>query len=898
MTFDSARYEREVIRPMRGRHGRLADEDLLRRYAVDPQMSPAELQSHLRQLRTYWNQTAGGPDSKAHVCKQLLSADEELRRTVGEQMNQPAWWAEQAQRQEGVSRAAIAQLVTDLTEAYGSVKQVTGAQLTGVSAHYPALSEAQVQAAARKAGLRVIEAVELPTGSGLDRIAYQQLGQKLRELTVPTVVHLLHPELNKPFTLVRSFGVPGGPRLELTAAVVAQRSAAAERAADSPVARARKAALRLLDSGLKTGADLRTIALFQVVERLSAARAEGLADVLLVRQATRIGLTQEDADLLVASLPTVLGSAHSGAGRIRDLLADGQLRAAQQALTGLPSTDPERADVQEQVRQRQAEFERLLQAADDALRARREEEAERLVRDAQRIAADDPDLETRVGRLPLPPPRELAAVERDAAVRLTWQPPSSAAREVRYRVVRGEGRVPASPGDGVEIEETTSTRSTDPTPPVAQETHYAVFATADRGGIWSRAATTSIRLVPVVGEVTLDTRADQIAASWTAHPSLVKVLVRRTNRRPPAGADDGKPLSAGRTSFVDRAVSEGEQYYYGITAVYHDERRREVRSATTVVPASPRSEARPLDGLEVLPIAADRGAVRVRLSWPTAAGQIRVRYASAPPVWEFGAVISVAELDRFGREAVGALEVDGARTVLEVDVPTGPRVYVPFAIGGSGAVVGRPVEVGQTEPVRQLQARRTGAQLVLSWIWPVEVNLAEVTWVRPDDDPLIRRLTRSEYLNGSGCVLPVGHGGGRATVVALTIGPTGTPGRSAPSEVEVAGRAIGISYQLSRSPGLRNRLSRRRLLRLVADQSCTGVALAVVVTPGLVMPLRVEQGTVVERFTDLAFSPGAPLAFELELPDGVRKPYWIRCFATSPEHVTMVDPPVAELKVA
>src|SRR5688572_25189961 len=100
MAFDPNRYEQEVIRPLRGRHGRLPDDDLVRRYAIEPGMSPEELRQHLRRIRTYWNQKASGPDNRAQVCRLLLTADEALQRSAGDKLNDPIWWQAQAQREE------------------------------------------------------------------------------------------------------------------------------------------------------------------------------------------------------------------------------------------------------------------------------------------------------------------------------------------------------------------------------------------------------------------------------------------------------------------------------------------------------------------------------------------------------------------------------------------------------------------------------------------------------------------------------------------------------------------------------------------------------------------------------------------------------------------------------
>lgn len=96
MAFDAERYDREVIKPLRGRHGRLPAGDLLLRYAVEPGWTAEQLAVHLRQLRQFWQDRAVGPDSRAEICQLLIQADEALVRNVGALIYDPAWWQEQA----------------------------------------------------------------------------------------------------------------------------------------------------------------------------------------------------------------------------------------------------------------------------------------------------------------------------------------------------------------------------------------------------------------------------------------------------------------------------------------------------------------------------------------------------------------------------------------------------------------------------------------------------------------------------------------------------------------------------------------------------------------------------------------------------------------------------------
>lgn len=868
MAFDPGRYEAEVIRPLRRQRGRPGTDDLLRIYAVEPAMSPDELRARLKSVRTYWNQYSGGVDGRAQVCKQLLAADAELVRGPGVDLSDPGWWRQQAERRDQAARALVEQLSDDVLRAYGPVGKLTQDQLALVAGQYPTLTPAQVDTAVSRAKLVVVDVAPLPTTSGLDRTAYRELGDKLRELRRPTVIPVLYPDLTGPFTLVQRFPRPLGRD------VVLGRQREAERRADSPASRAEKSVLRLLLTGLDAGADLRTVALFQIVEQCLELRATGAVDVFLVRRATELGLTKDDAELLVASLPRTVAAPATGPAQVRALLAEGRLRGAEQALAGVAGDDPEYADLERTVRRQAALLRQALDGADAALRGLDEAGAERLLHEARRIATDDPDIEQALLRLPPPPPRGVTAVPTGATVKVSWHSETSR----RYRVVRTEGRPPAGPDDGVQVGET------DPAVPVARDVHYAVFA-AGQGGVWSRPAVVRVRVVPPIEDVDVHADPDQVTASWAVHPDCVRVTVVRRTALAPRAASDGSPVRHEKTSFVDRGVQEGLEYFYGLTAVYHDARHAEVEAPMTVVSAWPRAAARPVDGMIVTPLPGGR----VRVAWPAGPDPVVVRVAAEAPEWTPGTVLAPARAERYGRELVGVRRREGDLQVLEAEVPGGPQVYVPFAIGGTGAVVGTPVHRTQIDPVTRPQVRRTGGETTLTWVWPGGVSLAEVRFTGPDGRVRTRRLTRAQYRDQAGCVLPAGPG------VAEVFAVVGTT-LSAPAGVRVEAAPVLVRYHIKKPA----RLSRRRIVELVADEDCAELGIVVVVRSGLAMPLRAEDDATSFRFSGLRLVRQVPVPLDFELPGGLAKPYWIRCFTSGPGagSVSLIDPPVTELKVA
>jgi hypothetical protein len=378
---------------------------------------------------------------------------------------------------------------------------------------------------------------------------------------------------------------------------------------------------------------------------------------------------------------------------------------------------------------------------------------------------------------------------------------------------------------------------------------------------------------------------------------VVAVRVRRTVGRPPRSRDDGTDVPASRSSFTDRGTREGTEYFYSLVAIYLDAQGRELSGPMVAASAAPHAPAAPVADLSVDPVQTTGNRTRVRISWPEVAGQVRVRRADSTPPWPCGTEIPLVGVDGYGREVAGDLSTVDGRSELIAEVPTAPHVYVAFTVSATGAVVGAAVEHRLAEPIRQLVARRAGDQVVLSWVWPDEAGIADVTWTTTDHGRLTRRLTRAQYADEAGCRLPVGPSGGVAQVRAVTIGATG-PAVAVAEQVDVDRRLPRVSYTVRRPSGLRNRLSRLRVIELSADQSCSDVDIVLVVSPGAIMPLRPDKAMPVGQFSGLRLVRGVPHTEQVELPANLHRPYWIRCFADRPDTVTMVDPPVSDLKVA
>ena len=88
-----------------------------------------------------------------------------------------------------------------------------------------------------------------------------------------------------------------------------------------------------------------------------------------------------------------------------------------------------------------------------------------------------------------------------------------------------------------------------------------------------------------------------------------------------------------------------------------------------------------------------------------------------------------------------------------------------------------------------------------------------------------------------------------------------------------------------------------RLLRISVDQRCEGVEVQLVAAAGPVLPVRVDRGELVGRFTGLTLSPEEPWEVPFMLPARMSKPFWLRCFVVQPAGIRVLDP-IDEMKVS
>jgi hypothetical protein len=898
--FDPKAYEEAVVKPLRRWSGRELPDDLVGRYAIDLTMSDAELAARLGEVRSQWHkgaQSTGKPASVRSVYKAFLRADEELRRTHGEQMTKLAWWQRHTRARADARRPQITELAQTLRASFGDLGLIAAGQLEAtMRAAYGALTPAEVDRALAEAGVRRSTPLELPTASGLPDTTYRTLRDNLVDAEVGSIPALIHGSLTRFWALESFRSEPAHP--ELTAGAVRAAVDRENRRSGNHPARA---ALGILHTAAKDGVDLRVLTVFHLLDSVRRLHADGAVSRALVKQLVQAGLDEDEARLAVFSvLNESAATPVAGLAAVRALLAEGRLVGARQAVATVPGTD-DAAEARALVDRQRNEVRQLRDAALAALRAGDEQEATHRLQQARALAVDDQDIAAELRRIPPPPVLGLSVVPAGVDTRVSWRPAPGHQDGTRYRLVRKPARTPEDPADGVTVGEGDATVLVDAAAPAATLLGYAVFASVD-GGPWSRPAGATIEMLPPVHDVRLTVDEDGVAARWQVHPEVSAVEVRR---RTGAGTE-AVLRGVGTTRFHDGApVDDGGPVYYTLVARYRRADGSEGSSPPVTVRAVRQGHLPTVSALGAEPVRAERG-YRVRLTWQHPPDhEVVIRRASQPVPWPVEDVVPLAEFARYGKEVRGRVTDRAGWRTLVADVPSGVFHYVPFTVGPAGAVRGQDTALGIAPAVTGLRQQRLGAELVLSWEWPDGVGVAEVRWTGGGGSGR-RLLTRNQYLTEGGCRVRCG-----TDEVAVRVrGVVHTAGGdcvSADERLTVPPRPPSISYTVA--------MSRRPLVgggtvrvKLTADGNVPTCTLVVVAARGVVMPRRPADGHPLLR-RNQGFHAGQEVELSAALPR-LRRPYWVRCFLDDPTDdgctggaggavpARLIDPPTAQLKVS
>lgn len=478
-------------------------------------------------------------------------------------------------------------------------------------------------------------------------------------------------------------------------------------------------------------------------------------------------------------------------------------------------------------------------------------------------------------------------------VRLTWTPAGDAV----HHVLRATGRVPTALDDGEVVAGPGGAEAFDPAPPVGVAVGYAVLAVAP-GCTPSPPVGGLLTVVPPVADVVVTGEPGAVRLRWSQHPDTAGVEVRR---RSPGGVAE---VAVTATGTARDEPADGVEHEYALTARYvvlgaeghgaeghgADGPGVEVRADPVVVRGATRPEAVPVADLSAGPAAGDRGTT-VAVGWSQAVGaEVEVRRSAQPCPWAYGAV--VADPAAAGERLDGARTAGEDRTVLVTELPAGPWYLTAFTRGADGWLRGGDVRVDVVPPVSGLDARRQGAEVLLSWVWPAGIALADVRWSGSSE---VLRVLRGRYVGDGGVRLRPGPGPERIEVSAVRRDADGSEASALPASVTLPAVRTPVPWTAERR---RDRWRRTEHLTVrvscAVDLTCT---VALTATPGVVLPVEHRPEAELHR-AEITLRAGEPIDLVTDLPlPRLPRPYWLRLFVLDPPTARPQDPPVHRMKV-
>ena len=426
-----------------------------------------------------------------------------------------------------------------------------------------------------------------------------------------------------------------------------------------------------------------------------------------------------------------------------------------------------------------------------------------------------------------PPPAEVTATPGEGQVRVTWGPGPARPGEVTYRVVRQTGGPAPTWAAGVLVAQTGELNATDAAPPAGERLHYTVFASRGRD-LWSAgAAATEVILLPDVVDPRLEALASAVLGSWRVAPGTSEVIVTRAEDKPPSAGCE-QSLTATLAGFLDANVQPGRRYFYRIRAVYISAAGERLASPGALCAAIPEPDPVPVGELRaaVLPGAVPEAA----LTWTAPpVGTVTIYQHAAPSPWPAGTVLRPDELARLGPPVAGAAGSGESRiNRTTVALPGGRTCFTAVTSGVGRAVLGATTEVSAMAAVRDLQARRYGTGIQLSWDWPDGCHECQVGWHQAGSPAQAadRAICGDwEFRNHGGFLVEAGPGPVTVWVRAILRTPAGLI-ESAAQEAEVPGADVIVWYRFQ--PPRRWPPGRRARLVLTASQTCELPTLVVV----------------------------------------------------------------------
>jgi len=394
----------------------------------------------------------------------------------------------------------------------------------------------------------------------------------------------------------------------------------------------------------------------------------------------------------------------------------------------------------------------------------------------------------------------------------------------------------------------------------------------------SPVAVSGLMALPPVDDIGVASNPSSITLRWNLPPEASTIEIVQT-------APDGSTshLQPGAQSgLTSSGLRMGATYVYLLTAIYVGATGELLRSETMRAIGVPRGSPRPVPEITITGQGATGAHPEVVVTWvPVHGFVVEVWHYRQKPGWPVGTRLPMSEVLAQGRQLAGQSIEDPGRQGVAGATEQGVRYYVAITRDGEFGLVGAMRPYGATPPIQNLCATRFGEDTVLSWDWPSPEYEVRVRWDGESSGERI--ITMSEYQKNGGCRIPLGSAGGLVEV-ATVAGEGHEHWYSVSTNLEVEGAAIVVEYDIS--------FERKvfgppnfAMLHFKMAETVTPIEVVVVAHGSRWMPADVTQGCVIAQTIVSLASP----QIKVELPRGVKGPFWVRAFTSSPG-TRLIDP--------
>lgn len=862
-------------------------------FAVPEDKSPENLKQWEVQLISVFNKNE-------RLCKTLSSLFDLVKKQTQGAMLTESFWNKLGESRHEAERDSVNAAVASVAGEYASIGAVTLEQLArriealGIS--HPAASI--LRSAAKDAGIRLVQTVELPEGKLPGNLAtlWRRAEKTGKYGSIFDLLFYAAPAAKWTVKVVENFEINGSPvRSAMLEKSLARLSTAS---AESGITEGKDFLTELLKCASAPQA-LRECILLILKNSIEEERSNQQPWEAIQKRLQRFGLEPTDAQsLTVAVAAQETGGQHKplASGEIREALEHGDLATAKRLADSHRSASNDKdPDLKAAI----SDADTLFAARDghraayeSALRGHNYPAARQALDEWSRIESLE-NVDVLYSKIPPAQPLDVQVSTTSAGVvTVTWTP--SREENQRFLVIRSSTPSVHAPTDGTAVgQPTTATRIEDTQPLHGTTVYYAVFSVRENGLNSEPQVSRPCTVLPAPTDVTCTAGTTSVTISWTrpAGASLVKVDVSG-----PSGFETTRSATTSTSLSID-GLRTGEHYQIAVSAGYSSN-GQELLSQPYFTEAIPRGIATAVTDFQVTAGNGAQSQQTFEAEWHHVPGFAVEIWALPHDTAERSndtvqpMVLTASGGTRLA--SLGPIIRENGRSRGTFAVPSGISKIIAMLVTDNGLLPGASRVVGNIPSVSDVDAELLGDKLRLSFVWPHGNYKVRVQW-HADSHEQQKIASKVDYTREGGIFLPAAPGLSDITLTTMAY-VDGQEVQSSPVTVPfespLGTESRTVNYQLSTKKSL---FGGKYTVKVSAsgEPSPQPLSAVLMMKYGPIMPYDDSDGVEVSRFTlDLSQATG-----EAEIDLGkVRAPFWVFAVSTDPT-VTLAHPHSQQQKV-